>query len=266
MTSDQRTTRAEPGPHGARVLLVCTPTMSKPLDSARGVGSSPRRPLLRGRQGLGPSTARSTAAPTGPPRMLDEIGDVGRVRPSWRGKAQGPADGLRSPGIEQLRPEGEAHQAGRRRSARPARHRPDPHPSSSSGSPWRTTLRRAKLYPNVDFDSADPPAMGFPTDLFTVLFAIGRLPGWIARWGELLTDPEQKIARPRQVLRRRRRAALCCRSRSAGWTPRFLSGVTSPPRLSTSSAAALPRSRALTASSRDQSQTISGSERRSRRR
>ena len=41
--------------------------------------------------------------------------------------------------------------------------------------------------------------MGYPPDYFTVLFALGRLPGWIAQWEEMLTDPEQKIARPRQI-------------------------------------------------------------------
>ena len=41
--------------------------------------------------------------------------------------------------------------------------------------------------------------MGYSTDYFTVLFALGRLPGWIAQWEEMLNDPEQKIARPRQV-------------------------------------------------------------------
>jgi citrate synthase len=57
-----------------------------------------------------------------------------------------------------------------------------------------------KLYPNVDFYSGIIyQAMGFPTDAFTVLFAIGRAPGWIAQWQELLLDKEQKIARPRQV-------------------------------------------------------------------
>jgi citrate synthase len=57
-----------------------------------------------------------------------------------------------------------------------------------------------KLYPNVDFYSGlIYQAMGYPTDYFTVLFALGRLPGWIAQWEEMLTDPEQKIARPRQV-------------------------------------------------------------------
>ncbi len=57
-----------------------------------------------------------------------------------------------------------------------------------------------KLYPNVDFYSGlIYQAMGYPTDYFTVLFALGRLPGWIAQWEEMLDDPEQKIARPRQL-------------------------------------------------------------------
>jgi citrate synthase len=41
--------------------------------------------------------------------------------------------------------------------------------------------------------------MGYPTDYFTVLFALGRLPGWLSQWEEMLSDPEQKIARPRQI-------------------------------------------------------------------
>jgi len=57
-----------------------------------------------------------------------------------------------------------------------------------------------RLYPNVDFYSGlIYKAMGYPTDYFTVLFALGRLPGWIAQWEEMLSDPEQKIARPRQI-------------------------------------------------------------------
>ena len=57
-----------------------------------------------------------------------------------------------------------------------------------------------KLYPNVDFYSGlIYKAMGYPTDYFTVLFALGRLPGWIAQWEEMLTDQETKIARPRQI-------------------------------------------------------------------
>ena len=57
-----------------------------------------------------------------------------------------------------------------------------------------------KLYPNVDFYSGlIYQAMGYPTNYFTVLFALGRLPGWIAQWEEMLEDKEQKIARPKQV-------------------------------------------------------------------
>ena len=57
-----------------------------------------------------------------------------------------------------------------------------------------------KLYPNVDFYSGlIYQAMGYPTDFFTVLFALGRLPGWLAQWEEMLLDQEQKIARPRQI-------------------------------------------------------------------
>jgi citrate synthase len=59
---------------------------------------------------------------------------------------------------------------------------------------------KRKLYPNVDFYSGlIYQAMGYPTDYFTVLFAIGRTPGWLAQWEEMLLDKDQKIARPRQV-------------------------------------------------------------------
>src|SRR4051812_565186 len=57
-----------------------------------------------------------------------------------------------------------------------------------------------KLYPNVDFYTGlIYKAMGFPTKMFTVLFALGRLPGWIAQWGEQASDPSTKIGRPRQL-------------------------------------------------------------------
>jgi citrate synthase len=59
---------------------------------------------------------------------------------------------------------------------------------------------KRKLYPNVDFYSGlIYQAMGYPTEYFTVLFAIGRTPGWLAQWEEMLLDKDQKIARPRQV-------------------------------------------------------------------
>jgi citrate synthase len=57
-----------------------------------------------------------------------------------------------------------------------------------------------KLYPNVDFYTGlIYKAMGFPTKMFTVLFALGRLPGWIAQWREMMADPATKIGRPRQL-------------------------------------------------------------------
>jgi citrate synthase len=57
-----------------------------------------------------------------------------------------------------------------------------------------------KLYPNVDFyTGVIYRAMGFPTKFFTVLFALGRLPGWIAHWREMINDPQTKIGRPRQL-------------------------------------------------------------------
>jgi len=57
-----------------------------------------------------------------------------------------------------------------------------------------------KLYPNVDFYTGlIYKALGFPPRMFIVLFALGRLPGWIAQWREMIADPSTKIGRPRQV-------------------------------------------------------------------
>ncbi|HOP18790.1 MAG TPA: citrate synthase [Parvularculaceae bacterium] len=57
-----------------------------------------------------------------------------------------------------------------------------------------------KLYPNIDFYSGITlKALGFPTDMFTVLFALARTVGWIAQWSEMIVDPNQKIGRPRQI-------------------------------------------------------------------
>ena len=57
-----------------------------------------------------------------------------------------------------------------------------------------------KLYPNVDFYSGIIyRAMGIPTDMFTVMFALGRVPGWIAHWKEMMEDPDVRIGRPRQI-------------------------------------------------------------------
>ena len=72
-----------------------------------------------------------------------------------------------------------------------------------------------KLYPNVDFYSGIiMRAIGIPTDMFTVMFAIGRMPGWIANWREVRENPDSRIYRPRQIYQgpTKRRT---CRSRSA---------------------------------------------------
>lgn len=56
------------------------------------------------------------------------------------------------------------------------------------------------LYPNIDFYSGIVlRAIGIPTNMFTVMFALGRLPGWIAQWKESVDDPSWKISRPRQI-------------------------------------------------------------------
>ena len=57
-----------------------------------------------------------------------------------------------------------------------------------------------KLYPNVDFYSGIIlRAIGIPLNMFTVMFSIGRIPGWIAHWYELFRDPQRRISRPRQL-------------------------------------------------------------------
>ncbi|WP_294327807.1 citrate synthase [uncultured Sphingomonas sp.] len=61
-------------------------------------------------------------------------------------------------------------------------------------------FREKKLFPNVDFYSGVIlSAIGFPTSMFTVLFALARTVGWVAQWNEMITDPDQKIGRPRQL-------------------------------------------------------------------
>ncbi len=68
-----------------------------------------------------------------------------------------------------------------------------------SSRSWPTFVSR-KLYPNVDFYSGIIyQAMGFPVEMFPVLFAIPRTAGWLAQWQEMLLDSDQRIARPRQV-------------------------------------------------------------------
>ena len=70
----------------------------------------------------------------------------------------------------------------------------------SLGQVFAAHCRERNLDPNVDFYSGITfRALGFPVRMFTVLFAIGRLPGWIAQWKEMMEDPNTRIGRPRQV-------------------------------------------------------------------
>jgi citrate synthase len=66
-------------------------------------------------------------------------------------------------------------------------------------------VEKRKLYPNVDFYSGIvlKRAIGIPTSMFTCIFALARTVGWIAQWNEMISDPEQKIGRPRQLYNRR---------------------------------------------------------------
>ncbi len=114
-----------------------------------------------------------------------------------------PADGLRAPGLQELRPARGHRQEDRRRGPRrPRRHDPllDIARKLEEIALADDYFVERKLYPNVDFYTGlIYKAMGFPTKMFTVLFALGRLPGWIAQWREMIADPETKIGRPRQV-------------------------------------------------------------------
>ena len=63
-----------------------------------------------------------------------------------------------------------------------------------------STSSKRKFYPNIDFYSGIIlRAIGIPINMYTVMFSIGRIPGWIAHWYELYRDPDRRIGRPRQV-------------------------------------------------------------------
>ena len=131
---------------------------------------------------------------------------LGRQRARFRRPGQGrraAADGLRPSRVQELRPAGQAS----------SRSVADQVFEVTGRNPLldiALELERIaladeyfisrKLYPNVDFYSGIIyQAMGFPLAMFPVLFAIPRMPGWLAQWVECSHDPEQKIARPRQI-------------------------------------------------------------------
>nr|WP_284288006.1 citrate/2-methylcitrate synthase [Angustibacter aerolatus] len=163
-----------------------------------GVGRHPRpvRPAARRRELRRPGDARAHPARRRRRRQLHAEGEEQGGRR--------PAHGLRAPRLQELRPARGDHQEDRRRD--PRQPRPARRACSTSRCGWRrsrcrtTTSSSASLYPNVDFYTGlIYKAMGFPTKMFTVLFAIGRLPGWIAQWREMMEDPETKIGRPRRL-------------------------------------------------------------------
>ena len=174
----------------------------------RTIGSSQVDPVLgAGRRGGGAlrPAARRRQRGGAADAQRDRLGveGAGVHQAGEVGRGAQPADGIRPPRLQVVRP------AGARSSSRsptwcstsPARTRCSTSRSSSSASRCRTTTSsRASSIPNVDFYSGlIYQAMGFPVEMFPVLFAIPRTAGWIAQWEEMLLDPEQKIARPRQI-------------------------------------------------------------------
>ena len=188
----------------------------------RSVGSSNTDPYLVGRRGGGGAVRpaarrRERSGPADAPRH--RIARQGAGLHQEREGRRRPAHGLRPP-----RSTSRTTRARASSSASPTR---------SSRSPGKNPLLeiaqelerialqddyfvKRKLYPNVDFYSGlIYEAMGFPTDMFTVLFAIPRTAGWLAQWEEMLRDPETKNRAAAPDLRRRRQSATTSPSRRA---------------------------------------------------
>ena len=139
----------------------------------------------------------------------EEIGTVDRI-PEFITRAKDkndplPPDGLRPPRLQELRSAREGH-AG----ASATRCSTNSACTTIRCSKVALELERIalqdeyfiekKLYPNIDFYSGITlKALGFPTSMFTALFALARTVGWIAQWNEMIEDPHQKIGRPRQL-------------------------------------------------------------------
>jgi citrate synthase len=139
--------------------------------------------------------------------MLERIHQDGGDREDGRRRGEGQgqrlqAHGLRPPGLQEPRPARPHHQdARRRRASRLGINDPllDIARRLEEAALSDSYFVERKLYPNVDFYSGIIyRALGFPTDMFTVLFALGRLPGWIAQWKEM-NEQGSRITRPRQV-------------------------------------------------------------------
>ncbi|MEI9992190.1 MAG: citrate synthase [Rhizomicrobium sp.] len=141
-------------------------------------------------------------------KMLEEIGTVDRI-PEYIRKAKDPNDNFRLSGFghrvyKNYDPRAKAMQIQCHKVLDEVGHGDDP-TLKVAMELERIALQdeyfvSRKLYPNIDFYSGITlRALGFPTSMFTALFALARTVGWIAQWKEMLEDPHQKIGRPRQI-------------------------------------------------------------------
>src|SRR5882724_5055625 len=141
-------------------------------------------------------------------KMLEEIGTLDRIPESVK-KAKDPNDNFRLPGFghrvyKNYDPRAKAMEIQCHKVLDEIGHRDDPTLKIALALE-KIALEddyfvQRKLYPNIDFYSGITlRALGFPTSMFTVLFALARTVGWIAQWKEMLEDPHQKIGRPRQI-------------------------------------------------------------------
>ncbi len=141
-------------------------------------------------------------------KMLEEIGTVDRI-PEFIKRAKDPNDDFRLMGFghrvyKNFDPRAKAMQAQTHAVLNEVGHGDDPILKVALELE-RIALQddyfvSKKLYPNIDFYSGITlRALGFPTSMFTVLFALARTVGWIAQWKEMIVDPAQKIGRPRQI-------------------------------------------------------------------
>jgi citrate synthase len=141
-------------------------------------------------------------------KMLEEIGSVDRI-PEFIQRAKDPSDNFRLMGFghrvyKNYDPRAKAMQVQAHNVLEEVGHQNDPLLKVAMELE-RIALQddyfvSKKLYPNIDFYSGITlRALGFPTSMFTALFALARTVGWIAQWKEMLEDPHQKIGRPRQI-------------------------------------------------------------------
>ena len=141
-------------------------------------------------------------------KMLEEIGSVDRI-PEYVKKAKDPNDNFRLSGFghrvyKNYDPRAKAMQVQCHKVLDEIGHHNDP-TLKIAVALEKIALEdeyfvQRKLYPNIDFYSGITlRALGFPTSMFTALFALARTVGWIAQWKEMLEDPHQKIGRPRQI-------------------------------------------------------------------